>query len=191
MTACGTYDIVDADIRPDQAVTIKDSRGEELHFRMLMTPARLDDKFKIDQAATFYILRHKDKKGQYVGALYAIDVNNEKIFYALDAWKAIKTIARLTSTRGVLTSNPMVLAFLALSGGFFFFGITWLFLSSLFGGFTGILGIGAAAFWIYFLLFPLIKPKIYAGESIMLETMRNDGFVPRQGTPTAASSNKY
>ena len=191
MTACGTYDAVDVDIRPYEAVTIKDDSGEEVHFRMLMIPARLDDKFNINQATTFYILRHKDKKGQYVGALYAINVENEKIFYALDAWKAIKTIARMTSTRGVLTSNPMVLAFLGVAGGLFFYLIIYLILGQIFGNYAVFPGFAAAAFWIYFLLFPTFKSKLYAGESIMLETMRADGFVPRQGMPQATSSNKY
>lgn len=191
MTACGTYDTVDVDIRPYEAVTIKDDAGEEIHFRMLMIPARLDDKFNVGQATTFYILRHKDKKGQYAGALYAINVNNEKIFYALDAWKAIKTIARITSIRGFLTSNPLVLAFLGLAGGFFFFWTTFLILENFFGLSAVFLAIAAVAWWLYFLLFPLFMSKKYAGESIMLETMRADGFVPREGSPTVASSNKY
>ena len=45
ITAMGTYATVDADIRPYEAVTVKHDAGDEIHFRILMVPTRIDNKF--------------------------------------------------------------------------------------------------------------------------------------------------
>ena len=189
ITAMGTYDTIDVDIRPYEAVTVKDDAGDEIHFRMLMVPTRIDDKLKIDDEATFYILRHKNKKGQYAGALYAIDINGEKLFYPIDGWKAAKGLAQGLSMRYQLSRNPMVLLGGAGFAAVFFGFIVALIFFALIGEKSAVLFGSIAGFtWIYFFMFPLVKSKRFAGQDIMLETMRVGGFVPLHAQPV---SDKY
>ena len=178
MISAGEYDTADVDIRPYEAVTLKDMHGEELHFRLLLVPKRLDDAYMLKEEVTFYLLRHKNKKGQLIGALYAIEKGNDKLYFPDHAWKAIKTVAQAGSRRGILLAIPVLFALVAPLGAFIAFMIMFLLFSPL-GSFistTG--GLAAAAFWVYALLFPIIKTRKYVNFEEMESIIHANGFKP-------------
>ena len=80
MKSTGEYELEHALHRPYDAVTFLDSEGVEIHFHKLCVFKRLDDKFKVGQQATFYILRSWIG-GMLVGDLYAVSVGDVKHFY--------------------------------------------------------------------------------------------------------------
>ncbi|HAG73779.1 MAG TPA: hypothetical protein DCL66_16385 [Gammaproteobacteria bacterium] len=79
MQKTGEYELEHDLFRPYDAVTFIDSEGLEIHFHKLCVYKRLDDKFKVGQQATFYILRSWIG-GMLVGDLYAVEINGEKFF---------------------------------------------------------------------------------------------------------------
>ena len=168
MTACGEYDTSSVWVRPYEAVTFMDEAGVELHFRLLFVPKRIDDNVQLDQPATFYILRFKNKD-QYIGAVYAVDLKNEKSYYLDDARKVVKLLARSVSFRGQIFGEPVVFAVVIAVGGFLIGAL----MSSILGTF---LGAFAAVAWGAFLLYPIIWNGQYAGVEEMEGSMRLEGF---------------
>lgn len=168
MTACGEYDTSSVWVRPFEAVTFEDEAGEELHFRLLLVPKRIDDTFQVGEPATFYMLRYL-KKDQYVGAVYAIDSQGGKICHLDDARKVVKLLARNVSFRGQIFGVPAAFAGLIALGGFLIGALV----SSILGTF---LGVSAVVAWVAFMLYPLICGHQYAGVDEMESSMRLDGF---------------
>ena len=188
MISAGEYDTADVDMRPYEAVTLKDVNGEELYFRLLMVPKRLDDAYKLKEEVTFYLLRHKNKKGELIGALYAIEKGGEKLYFPDQAWKAIKTVAQAGSRRGILLAIPVLFTIVAPLGAFIAFMIIFLLFTPLGNFISTTAGLAAAVFWVYALLFPIIKTRKYVNFEEMESIIYANGFKP---TVVSSASGKY
>ena len=97
----GEPDVDDPDVRVYRAVTLKDddAGGQEVHFRVMFIPRRLEDALEAnDWRGTFYVLRHLDGQG-LVGALYAAEVNGQKVYEPTGGWKALKFMTAVSSRR--------------------------------------------------------------------------------------------
>lgn len=115
----GEPEVDDPDVRAYRAVTLKDddAGGQEVHFRMMFIPRRLEDALEANEwRGTFYVLRHLDGQG-LVSALYAAEVNGQKVYEPTGGWKALKFMTAVSSRRlQIVASNPAVLTFVFLIG---------------------------------------------------------------------------
>ena len=108
----GEPEVDDPDVRVYRAVTLTDDDAgeQEVHFRVMLIPRRLEDRLQANGwQGTFYVLRHLDAQG-LVGALYAAEANGQKAYEPTGSWKALKSMATVSSRRlQVVASNPAVL----------------------------------------------------------------------------------
>lgn len=157
--------------RPYEAVTIVDQEGEELHFNSLIISKRLDDNIKINQPATFYILRYRDGETLH-GVVYALDLEGKKLFFPETAIKTLCEMGLQCSIRFTSGSNPFFTGFILVAIGLPVMAGLIKFFSV--GFYTsGFIGLASA---LMFLTWPMINSKKRAGIPEMYKILQADGF---------------
>lgn len=175
MIACGEYDMANVWVRPYEGVTLKDTDGEELRFKILMIPKSLDDHIVINEECTFFILRN-ESSGQLVGALYAVEASGQKFFYEEDAARVVRHLGMGVSIRGNLLLNPLSGTALLVLGAWVAFMLGYLPFSELLG--LGLVtGAGLSVAWCCYVLKPFLGWKSFIGLKTLTDRMKETGFI--------------
>ena len=182
----GEPEVDDPDVRVYRAVTLKDddAGGQEVHFRVMFIPRRLEDALEANGwCGTFYVLRHLDGQG-LVGALYAAEVNGQKVYEPTGGWKAMKFMTAVSSRRlQIVASNPAVLTFVFLVGLL----PIWMLCALLLPGGLSFIGtlVGGAVYG-YWLTLPMFRARTYLAFNDAEEQLKAAGF-----NVSPVLSNKY
>ena len=182
----GEPEVDDPDVRVYRAVTLTDDDAgeQEVHFRVMLIPRRLEDHLQANGwQGTFYVLRHLDAQG-LVGALYAAEANGQKAYEPTGSWKALKSMATVSSRRlQVVASNPAVLTFVFLAGLL----PIWMLCALLLPSSLSLLGtVAAAGLYGYWLTLPMVRARTYVGFEEAERQLKAEGFDVSQ-----ALSHKY
>ena len=148
------------------------------------TLRRLEDRLQANGwQGTFYVLRHLDAQG-LVGALYAAEANGQKAYEPTGSWKALKSMAAVSSRRlHVVASNPAVLTFVFLAGLL----PIWMLCALLLPSSLSLLGtVAAAGLYGYWLTLPMVRARTYVGFEEAERQLKAEGFDVSQ-----ALSHKY
>ena len=165
----------DPDVRVYLAVTLADddAGGQEVHFRLMAIPRRLEERLvENDWAGTFYLLRYQNAQG-LAGALYAAQVSGQKVYDPVGGWKALEGLRGAASVRGQLFSNALLLAF-ALC-------VVWVPLmlivtAILPSGLSLLVTTALCGLYAYWLTFPVFRARKHLGFEQAEQQLRADGF---------------
>lgn len=172
--------------RPYESVSIVDTDGDEVHFRLLTLPKRLDDKVDMSKTMTFYILRYWHKEN-FSGVCYAIEADGEKYYYPNEAIPMLKRLGLESGARGkMLSMMPgSAITVIGFLGGALTVGLalgTSLDLAT-----SSAVGFGSAVLYI---LMPLFFRSKAAGLSEMKAGLKAAGF-DLSGSGAKIAGGKY
>jgi hypothetical protein len=170
---------------------ILDTDGDRLRLSAFWIPAALEDVIASSTgkgAITYYMLRLQNKNVT-VGVVYAIEIDDQKVFYPSEAFAAVKMLVKASSKRlwlqreggpwiggGALIAPPF-LVLMTLAGLLNEHGAKWLAL---------LLGGAFAVWWFRWNLEPALWPRKLAGLDEMDRIMAEGGFTPLPSPKIAA-----